>query len=121
MPGYRPEADSQPNAKTKLTLAHRIGLRPEPRETGPVRHCGHEYLLHPFLGLRESQVNEALAFRQISVVHDAKQDTCYLNATCYRDHLGVDGKRDVRHQLLGEGAGGVISAKRGRPSRTASR
>jgi len=64
-----------------------------------------------FLGLRKRQIDEALAFRQVPVIHDAKQDAAYLNAACDCEHLGVDGERDVGYQFLGEGAGGVTSAK----------
>jgi hypothetical protein len=41
-------------------------LRGEPREseTSPVGHRGDEYLDDPFLGLRQGQVNEVLAFRR---------------------------------------------------------
>jgi hypothetical protein len=68
-------------------------------------------LIHPFLGLREGQVDEALAFRQIPAVHDAEQDAGNLDAACDRDHLGVDGERDVGYKFFGEGARGVASAK----------
>jgi hypothetical protein len=89
----------------------------EPREAGPVGHCGDEYLIYLFFGLCQGQVDETLAFRQIPVVHDAQQDAGYLNAACDSDHLGVDGEQDAGCQFFGEGAGSAARAlSAGRPA-----
>lgn len=86
-------------------------MRPEPCQVGPVGHSGTQYLLDPLLCLREGEVNEAFAFRQIPAVHDAEQDSGDLNATCDRDHLGIDGEGDVGDQFLSKGSRSIANAK----------
>lgn len=86
-----------------------IGLKP--RQPGPVGHCGDQYLLDSLLGLREGQVDETLTLGQVPIVHNAQQDPGHLNPARYRNHLGVEGKRDVSCQLFSEGGSSVASSK----------
>lgn len=44
------------------------------RQSGPIVHRGGKYLLHRRLGLRERQIDEALASAQVFVVGDAEED-----------------------------------------------